>query len=271
MTPDVLRCRRRDLGSGRGLPDCARPSATTRRSPCSTRPTGSAACCAPRRSAASRWTSAPRRSSPAGPRCRRCCAELGLADRQITHHGRAARRSTARAGCIRCRPAPSTASRPRPRRWPDWSTTPTIAPDRAPSRTGRCAWRPGADPSVGEVVADRFGEQVVARSVDPMLAGVYAGSAATIGIRSAVPTVAAGAGRRGAPASPTPVRRRAAGQHRRAGVRRGRRRLPGAARRAGRPQRELHWVQAAVHDIGRRRQRAGRCATTRAPPGVPTR
>lgn len=52
-------------------------------------------------------------------------------------------------------------------------------------------WRSGADPAVGAVVAERFGEQVVARSVDPMLSGVYAGSAATIGIRSAVPTVAA--------------------------------------------------------------------------------
>lgn len=52
-------------------------------------------------------------------------------------------------------------------------------------------WSPGEDPAVGTVVADRFGEQVVSRSVDPMLAGVYAGSAATIGIRSAVPTVAA--------------------------------------------------------------------------------
>ena len=52
-------------------------------------------------------------------------------------------------------------------------------------------WRAGADPAVGAVVADRFGDQVVARSVDPMLSGVYAGSAATIGIRSAVPTLAA--------------------------------------------------------------------------------
>lgn len=52
-------------------------------------------------------------------------------------------------------------------------------------------WRSGSDPAVGEVVADRFGEQVVSRSVDPMLSGVYAGSAANIGIRSAVPTVAA--------------------------------------------------------------------------------
>jgi len=52
-------------------------------------------------------------------------------------------------------------------------------------------WQPGADPAVAELVADRFGEQVVARSVDPMLGGVYAGSATTIGVRSAAPTLAA--------------------------------------------------------------------------------
>ncbi|MGE2836740.1 protoporphyrinogen oxidase [Mycobacterium sp. SMC-4] len=53
------------------------------------------------------------------------------------------------------------------------------------------AWRAGADPAVAELVGDRFGEQVVTRSVDPLLAGVYAGSAATIGLRAAAPTVAA--------------------------------------------------------------------------------
>ena len=53
------------------------------------------------------------------------------------------------------------------------------------------SWRPGADPTVADVVGDRFGEQVVVRSVDPLLAGVYAGSAATIGMRAAAPTVAA--------------------------------------------------------------------------------
>ncbi len=52
-------------------------------------------------------------------------------------------------------------------------------------------WRPGSDPSVAALVGDRFGEQVVARSVEPLLTGVYAGSAATIGLRAAVPTVAA--------------------------------------------------------------------------------
>jgi protoporphyrinogen/coproporphyrinogen III oxidase len=53
------------------------------------------------------------------------------------------------------------------------------------------AWRAGADPAVAELVTDRFGAQVVARSVDPLLAGVYAGSAATIGLRSAIPPLAA--------------------------------------------------------------------------------
>jgi oxygen-dependent protoporphyrinogen oxidase len=53
------------------------------------------------------------------------------------------------------------------------------------------SWQPGGDPAVADLVADRFGEQVVARSVDPMLGGVYAGSAATIGIRSAAPSLAA--------------------------------------------------------------------------------
>jgi protoporphyrinogen/coproporphyrinogen III oxidase len=54
------------------------------------------------------------------------------------------------------------------------------------------SWQRGADPAVADLIADRFGEQVVARSVDPMLGGVYAGSAATIGLRSAAPTLAAG-------------------------------------------------------------------------------
>ena len=58
-------------------------------------------------------------------------------------------------------------------------------------RTRPFSWWPGADPSVADLVGDRFGEQVVTRSVDPLLAGVYAGSAATIGLRSAAPTLAA--------------------------------------------------------------------------------
>ncbi|GBG35849.1 protoporphyrinogen oxidase [Mycobacterium montefiorense] len=52
-------------------------------------------------------------------------------------------------------------------------------------------WKPGTDPAAAELVSDRFGEQTVARSVDPLLSGVYAGSAATIGLRAAAPSVAA--------------------------------------------------------------------------------
>jgi len=58
-------------------------------------------------------------------------------------------------------------------------------------RTRPMAWRTGADPTVAELVGNRFGDQVVTRSVDPLLAGVYAGSAATIGLRAALPSLAA--------------------------------------------------------------------------------
>jgi oxygen-dependent protoporphyrinogen oxidase len=61
--------------------------------------------------------------------------------------------------------------------------------DAEPSRP--FGWQPGSDPTVAALVADRFGEQVVARSVDPLLSGVYAGSAATIGLRAGAPSVAA--------------------------------------------------------------------------------
>jgi oxygen-dependent protoporphyrinogen oxidase len=52
-------------------------------------------------------------------------------------------------------------------------------------------FEPGSDPALGALVADRFGQQVVARSVDPLIGGVYAGSAATVGLRSAIPSLAA--------------------------------------------------------------------------------
>ena len=61
--------------------------------------------------------------------------------------------------------------------------------DAEPARP--LSWQPGGDPVVADLVADRFGEQAVARSVDPMLSGVYAGSAATIGLRAGAPSVAA--------------------------------------------------------------------------------
>jgi oxygen-dependent protoporphyrinogen oxidase len=75
--------------------------------------------------------------------------------------------------------------------------------DAEPARP--LAWQPGGDPAVAELVGDRFGEQVVARSVDPLLSGVYAGSASTIGLRAAAPSVAAALDR-GAPSLTDAVR-----------------------------------------------------------------
>lgn len=116
-------------------------------------------------------------------------AELGLADRQITTTG--VRPAIYSQG--RLHPLPPGAVNGIPSSpesvtgLVDQATLARMAaePDR------RMQWEPGTDPSVAAVVGERFGEQVVTRSVDPMLSGVYAGSAATIGIRSAVPTVAA--------------------------------------------------------------------------------
>ncbi|MEU5840522.1 protoporphyrinogen oxidase [Rhodococcus sp. NPDC047139] len=52
-------------------------------------------------------------------------------------------------------------------------------------------WDRGTDMSVADLVRSRFGEQVVRRSVDPLLGGVYSGLSDTAGVRAAVPTLAA--------------------------------------------------------------------------------
>ena len=116
-------------------------------------------------------------------------AELGLADRLISTTGV---RPTIYSGS-RLHPLPPHAVNGIP------STPESVAGlvdhatvARIDAEAGRdWSWQPGADPSVGALVADRFGDQVVTRSVDPMLSGVYAGSAAGIGLRAAAPTVAA--------------------------------------------------------------------------------
>lgn len=52
-------------------------------------------------------------------------------------------------------------------------------------------WEPGGDTDVATLVSGRFGDEVTRTCVDPLLGGVYSGSAATIGIRAALPTLAA--------------------------------------------------------------------------------
>jgi len=116
-------------------------------------------------------------------------AELGLADRQITTTG--VRPTIYSQGRLHPLPPGAVNGIPSsPESVNGLVDQATLA--RMSAEPGRpLQWQPGTDPTVAAVVGERFGEQVVTRSVDPMLSGVYAGSAATIGIRSAVPTVAA--------------------------------------------------------------------------------
>lgn len=53
------------------------------------------------------------------------------------------------------------------------------------------SWELGSDIDVYSLVSARFGTQVAERSVDPLLGGVYAGSSRSIGVRAALPTLAA--------------------------------------------------------------------------------
>ncbi|EHK81856.1 protoporphyrinogen oxidase, partial [Saccharomonospora azurea SZMC 14600] len=50
---------------------------------------------------------------------------------------------------------------------------------------------PPHDVSLGELLRERFGDEVVERLVDPLLGGVYAGGADGLGLRATVPAVAA--------------------------------------------------------------------------------
>jgi oxygen-dependent protoporphyrinogen oxidase len=116
-------------------------------------------------------------------------AELGLADRQVSTTG--ARPLIFSGGRLRAMPQGTLQGIPANGSsvagLVDGATVARIDAERARP----LPWRRGADPTVAELVGDRFGDQVVARSVDPLLAGVYAGSAATIGLRAAVPSLAA--------------------------------------------------------------------------------
>lgn len=51
-------------------------------------------------------------------------------------------------------------------------------------------WDPGTDVSLADLVAERFGAEVVRKSVDPLISGVYAGDARTVGVRAAIPELA---------------------------------------------------------------------------------
>ncbi len=112
-------------------------------------------------------------------------------------------------------------------------STEGLAGARLDARLGPlAALAPDDDVSVGDLVADRLGEEVVQRLVEPMLGGVYAGHAHALSARAAVPGLLARLdGTRtlveAAAAAMTPAA--GAGGPVFAGIRGGVGRLPGAA------------------------------------------
>ncbi len=52
-------------------------------------------------------------------------------------------------------------------------------------------WTPGADRWLGELLRERFGDEVADRLVEPLLGGVYAGRVDRLGLRACVPPLAA--------------------------------------------------------------------------------
>ena len=116
-------------------------------------------------------------------------AELGLADRQIGTTG--VRPLIFSEGRVHAMPAGTLQGIPAQASSMAGLVDDATVAQIADERSRPFSWRTGADPTVAELIGDRFGAQVVTRSVDPLLAGVYAGSSATIGLRAAAPTLAA--------------------------------------------------------------------------------
>ncbi|HEY5855474.1 MAG TPA: protoporphyrinogen oxidase [Aldersonia sp.] len=115
--------------------------------------------------------------------------ELGIADRLVAPAGR--RPLVYADGGVHPLPAPTLMGIPAgPDPVAGLVSADTLARIAAePPR--QFTWAPGADVTVGALVRDRFGADVITRSVDPLLGGVYAGSADTTGLRAALPTLAA--------------------------------------------------------------------------------
>lgn len=121
-------------------------------------------------------------------------AELGLSDR-LVHPSRAVAAVVADG---RLHPLPRRTVMGVP------ATAAAVADLLSPAGRDRAAaprrvsWAAGSDTTVAELVGSALGAEVVARSVDPLLGGVYSGSAASLGVRAAVPALAAALDRAGA-------------------------------------------------------------------------
>ncbi|KXT57888.1 protoporphyrinogen oxidase [Gordonia sp. LUNF6] len=114
--------------------------------------------------------------------------ELGLADRVVAPGPM--RPAIWSGGALHDLPAPALMGIPAgPAPFADLAAADDLERMAAEERTP-LEWTPGADPSVGELVGERYGRSVVARGVDPMLGGVYSALADQLGLREAVPALA---------------------------------------------------------------------------------
>ncbi|MBD0861414.1 protoporphyrinogen oxidase [Gordonia sp. zg691] len=128
--------------------------------------------------------------------------ELGLADRVVSPTPR--RPAIWAGGRLHPLPSPALMGIPATPAVMDGLADPADLARMEAEPTRPLTWSGDADPSVGEFVADRFGPSVVARGVDPMLGGVYSSLAGDIGLREALPALAARLDR-GAPSLSTAV------------------------------------------------------------------
>ncbi|MDR7303182.1 protoporphyrinogen oxidase [Haloactinomyces albus] len=115
--------------------------------------------------------------------------ELGLRD-DVVHPGPAS--ATVRAGGRRCRiptgtvmGVPAAAESVRHLLSDEGVAAVRAEADLPPLHLG------GADVSVGELLRNRVGDEVVERLVEPLLGGVYSGSADGLGLRATIPALAA--------------------------------------------------------------------------------
>ena len=116
-------------------------------------------------------------------------AELGLAEQLV--HPSGARPLVWAGNALHPLPAGTLLGIPADARSLDGLVDPATRARIDAEPTIPLRWDRGSDTTVGELVGERFGEQVVSRSVDPLLGGVYAGASSSIGVRAAVPTLAA--------------------------------------------------------------------------------
>jgi protoporphyrinogen/coproporphyrinogen III oxidase len=117
-------------------------------------------------------------------------ADLGLSDELVAAHGSL----TWIAGRHRLRPLPAGVGPTGPTRLTPLVTSRLLGP----IGLARAAMEPlvprtptGQDPAVGAVLEQRFGRQVVARIVDPLLGGLHAGDVQRLSLAATTPQLAA--------------------------------------------------------------------------------